>query len=432
MTNITSSNKITPAVIVINGNYISNDYRSGFKVGATSFTLKVADYFIKRDLLSGFIFYKRDESLILPKITEDIIEGIKCINIFFNFSMKSKDVKNMLEKCISILSIKNDQIIPAIVYYQTDTLLSYHPPHIPCCITHHGPFVEDFQQHYSLEETYDAFENKTKAQHLNIQQMKGIETLINKKYFIFQHSKLQGNFLLKKGINPDNIKNIIPPISIEEITKLKIENKYINDFIKTNKNELLLFTAVARLDYFKNIDLLINSAIVLLNKGIPVKIFIAGDEESKNIRRNKLISMVPPRYQEQFFISHKLSQTELFSIFNKIKNKSIFVCTSRYETLGITPLEAALNGVCTIVPNLNLIEAASYFPSEYKFTYNIDSLTEKIISIYEKDLFTSNQQLQYISSLISKACFEDSMGKAWEEVSISYMANKKPVSECLS
>ncbi|WP_387689716.1 MULTISPECIES: glycosyltransferase [Photorhabdus] len=115
-----------------------------------------------------------------------------------------------------------------------------------------------------------------------------------------------------------------------------------------------------------------------------------------------------------------------------MKNKSIFVCTSRYETLGITPLEAALNGVCTIVPNLNLIEAASYFPSEYKFTYNIDSLNEKIISIYEKDLFTSNQQLQYISSLISKACFEDSMGKAWEEVSISYMANKNPVSECLS
>ncbi|MCT8343195.1 MULTISPECIES: hypothetical protein [Photorhabdus] len=57
MTNITSGNKITPAVIVINGNYISNDYRSGFKVGATSFTLKVADYFIKRDLLSGFIPY---------------------------------------------------------------------------------------------------------------------------------------------------------------------------------------------------------------------------------------------------------------------------------------------------------------------------------------------------------------------------------------
>ncbi len=214
--------------------------------------------------------------------------------------MKSKDVKNMLEKCISILSIKNDQIIPAIVYYQTDTLLSYHPPHIPCCITHHGPFVEDFQQHYSLEETYDAFENKAKAQHLNIQQMKGIETLINKKYFIFQHSKLQGNFLLKKGINPDNIKNIIPPISIEEITELKIENKYINDFIKTNKNELLLFTAVARLDYFKNIDLLINSAIILLNKGIPVKIFIAGDEESKNIRRNKLISRVPPDIRNNF------------------------------------------------------------------------------------------------------------------------------------
>ncbi|MCW7547504.1 glycosyltransferase [Photorhabdus sp. APURE] len=432
MINIISSKKIAPAVIVINGNYISNDYRSGFKVGATSFALKVADYFIKRNLLSGFILYKRDESLISPKITEGIIRGIKCINIFFNFSMKIPDIRNMLEKCISILSIKNAQIVPAIVYYQTDTLLSYHPPHIPCCITHHGPFVEDFQQHYSLEKTYDAFENKNKAQHLNIQQMKGIEILIDKKYFVFQHSKLQGNFLLKKGIKPDNIKNISPPIFLEENTKLNIENKHINDFIKTNKNELLLFTAVARLDYFKNIELLINSAIVLLDKNIPVKVFIAGDEENNNTRRNNLISMVPSRYRSQFFISHKLSQMELLSVFNKIKNKSIFVCTSRYETLGITPLEAALNGVCTILPNLNLIEAASYFSSEYKFTYNIDSLTEKIISIYEKNLFTTSQQLQHISSLISMVCFEDSMEKAWEEISISYMSNQNSISECLS
>ncbi|WP_181150221.1 glycosyltransferase [Photorhabdus hindustanensis] len=209
---------------------------------------------------------------------------------------------------------------------------------------------------------------------------------------------------------------------------MNIENKYINNFIKINKNELLLFTAAARLDYFKNIELLINSAVDLLGKGIPVKVFIAGDEESKNTRRNKLISMVPPRYQSQFFISHKLSQKELFSVFNSIKNKSIFVCTSRYETLGITPLEAALNGVFTILPNLNLIEAASYFSSEYKFTYNIDSLTEKIISIYEKNLFTTSQQLQYISSLISKAYFEDSMEKAWEEISISYISNQNSVS----
>lgn len=98
MKSLSSSNKKMIIAIVINEKYISNHSTDGFKVGATSFTLKIADYFIKQQVFAGFILYKRDESLLAPKIEQIEIKEIKYIKIFFNFSMNSKDIKEALDK----------------------------------------------------------------------------------------------------------------------------------------------------------------------------------------------------------------------------------------------------------------------------------------------------------------------------------------------
>ncbi|PHM47990.1 glycosyltransferase [Xenorhabdus miraniensis] len=199
-------------------------------------------------------------------------------------------------------------------------------------------------------------------------------------------------------------------------------NPDISHFLKTNKDEILLFTAVARLDYFKNIELLINASINLLEKGIPTKTLILGDEENNDVRRDIFYSMIPQEYRKNFLISHKTPHSELFSIFNAIKKKAIFVCTSRYETLGITPLEAALNGIYTIVPDLSSVEASTYFSSRDKFKYDITSLTKKIISTYDQKLFISDIQQQNLRSLLSKDIFEESVNRIYKEISKSYIS----------
>ncbi|MDC9596369.1 glycosyltransferase [Xenorhabdus anantnagensis] len=420
MKNLSSGNKKMIIAIVINEKYISNHYTDGFKVGATSFTLKMVNYFIKQQVFAGFILYKRDESLLAPKIEQLEINEIKYIKIFFNFSMNSEDIREALAKGLSFLSINNNQKYNIFAYYQTDTLLSYHPSNIPCAVTHHGPFVEDFQRNYSQEGAYQAFENKDKAIHLYKQQSIGIITLIDKGYFVIQHSKLQGDYLVSKGVHREKIKQVNPPMFSCENHECSSLNSNISNFLNTNKDEILLFTAVARLDYFKNIELLINSSISLLEKGIPTKILILGDEEKHDHRRDILNFMIPVEYRKYFLISHKLSHTELFIIFNEIKKKAIFVCTSRYETLGITPLEAALNGIYTIVPNLSSVEASAYFSSEDKFNYDIASLTKKIISICDKNLFISDTQQQKLRTLLSKDIFEESVNKIYNEISEGY------------
>ncbi|OTA18112.1 glycosyl transferase [Xenorhabdus vietnamensis] len=421
MKNLSSGNKKMIIAIVINEKYISNHYTDGFKVGATSFTLKMANYFIKQQVFAGFILYKRDESLLVPKIEQLEINEIKYIKIFFNFSMNSEDIREALAKSLSFLSINNNQKYNIFAYYQTDTILSYHPSNIPCGVTHHGPFVEDFQRNYSQEEAYQAFENKDKAVHLYKQQSIGINTLIDKGYFVIQHSKLQGDYLVSKGVHREKIKQVNPPMFSSENNECSSLNSNISNFLNTNKDEILLFTAVARLDYFKNIEFLINSSINLLEKGIPTKILILGDEEKQGHRRDILNFMIPVEYRKHFLISHKLSHKKLFRIFNEIKRKAIFVCTSRYETLGITPLEAALNGIYTIVPNLSSVEASTYFSPEDKFNYDIASLTKKIISIYDRNLFMSDTQQQKLRVLLSKDIFEESVDKIYNEISKSYI-----------
>ncbi|MDC9593671.1 glycosyltransferase [Xenorhabdus sp. IM139775] len=427
MKNLSSDNKKMIIAIVINEKYISDHDTNGFKVGATSFALKMAEYFIQQQVFAGFILYKRDKSLLSPQIEQLKTDGIKYIKMRFNFSMKSEDIKEALAKSLSSLSINNNQTHNIFAYYQTDTLLSYHPSNFLCGVTHHGPFVEDFQRNYSQEEAYQAFENKDKALHLYKQQSIGINTLIGRDYFVIQHSKLQGDYLVSKGVHREKIKQVNPPMFSYENYACSLLNSNMRHFLKTNKDEILLFTAVARLDYFKNIELLINSAIRLLEKGVPIKILILGDEEKYAIRRERLHAMIPMEYRKYFLISHKRPHAELFSIFNAVNKKAVFVCTSRYETLGITPLEAALNGIYTIVPNLSSVETSSYFSSEDKFEYSIISLTQKIISIYDGNLFTSDIQQKNLSSLLSKVIFEKSVEKIYKEISMSCKNPASPV-----
>jgi len=70
---------------------------------------------------------------------------------------------------------------------------------------------------------------------------------------------------------------------------------------------------------------------------------------------------------------------ELHTFFRKIKDQGIFICTSRYETLGITPLEAILAGVPTLVPDSSRVEASCYLHDHCKYKSDPDSLLNKIV-----------------------------------------------------
>lgn len=115
---------------------------------------------------------------------------------------------------------------------------------------------------------------------------------------------------------------------------------------------------------------------------MPLRILIAGDSPDDAVAREALRARVPREHRAEFMAVGKLSKTQLYALFSLARPNGIFVCSSRYETLGITPLEAALSGVCTLMPDTDKVEAGRFFPVAHRFLPSSDGLAEAIEFLY--------------------------------------------------
>ncbi len=416
--------KVLPCIVVLNHKYFPNSKGHVNIVGATSFALEVIKCLKKYKSLSGIILYKRDESINVPVLEEKKELDYYIITLRFNFNMDSNDIKHAIEQAIFKMYAKHNINHYPIVYYHTDTLMKYHPEYIPSCVTHHGPFVDDFINHYSRSNAYIAYETKEKTEHLLKFQQEGLDALIKKENtFVLQHSELQKNYILKRGFDGKKIYKISPP-RLYNCDNLILPDEII-DFISLNMNQMLLISAVARIDYFKNLDLLVRSSLKLLEEGIPIKVLIIGGSKSDSQKRVQLYKIIPNELKDKFLIRESHPQNEMYLLFKLLSKKAVFVCTSRYETLGITPLEATLSGVYTILPNLKIIEAANYFPEKYKFNPTTLGLAECLKNVYIGNLFSSDSQYNYISQKITINKFEESLMNALKIISEFYLEPQK-------
>lgn len=260
-------------------------------------------------------------------------------------------------------------------------------------------------------------------------QQDGLEALIQKENtYVLQHSELQKNYIVKRGFNEKKVFKLSPPICPLNCGNSFLPDRII-DFISLHGSEMLLISTVARIDYFKNIELLIYSSLKLIEEGIPIKVLIAGGSNSNSQRREQLYEIIPNMFRENFLIIESLPQNEMYFLFNLLKQKAVFVCTSRYETVGITPLEAAISGVYSIFPDSNIVEVANYFPQEYKFTPSVIGLTNHLRNLYLKKSFSDYSQYNYIKDMITIKRFEDSFMYAISKISQHNMEYQKALNK---
>jgi glycosyltransferase involved in cell wall biosynthesis len=402
-------------IVVLNKNYFPKEDSEGFKVGATSFAMNIVECLDRNTLLLGLLLYERDEAITTPTLEEGATAGLRTITLRFNFRM----AKEVLERHIgsAIRTLGQDSATPPLVYYQTDTLLAYHPESIPYCVTHHGPFVEDFSSVYSDNEAYQAYGGEEKVKHLLKEQRRGIDALKRRgNAYVLQHSELQKTHLVQSGVDQSIIRVMSPPILCRDVECAELDPE-LQRFLLLDTEEVVLVSNVARVDYFKNLEMLVEATLQLIRKGLSVKVMITGGASVEVGKRQALRDLIPEHLQYRFLIIGKLDQAAMFALFERIKNKGIFVCTSRYETLGITPLEAALSGVCTIAPDLHCVELSKYLPEQYKYNYSVEGLVNKLFELKATGGFRSDIQYKYLSKRISRQAFEDSFMTCWSEIS---------------
>ncbi|MCK9595835.1 glycosyltransferase family 4 protein [Candidatus Pacearchaeota archaeon] len=141
--------------------------------------------------------------------------------------------------------------------------------------------------------------------------------------------------LMGRGIKKENVEVIYSGADIDLISKIKVKGKKFD----------LIF--VGRLNYQKNLELLVNS-VDLLRKDFPkIKICIVGDGEEKN---NLLNLIKKYKLEKNFYFVGALNNKENRRrlIFEYMKLSKIFVLPSLLEGFPLTIIEANACGLPVI------------------------------------------------------------------------------------
>lgn len=409
--------RLAPGVVVLNKRYFSRDPLVAAQVGASSFTFAVLRVLLDHNILSGIVLYSRDEQLdtVRCEVEEDW-NGVFVVTVYFNFRMSKLQVAAKLNNAFRLASRTQDK--RPIVYYQTDALLQYHPQGYPFCVTHHGPFAAHFAQEFSPDLARLSFGGThDKADILCEQQNLGIQRLLHDNQgTILAHSRLQQRILEDTGLGSARFKYLHPPIGVPPCNDPKILDEATQDFIRGA--DVLLFTAVARLDYFKNVELTVQSGLELLKMGVAARTLIVGDPESDDSRRRALLESVPAENRGSFMVAPRLAKDQLYALFAAARQNSVFLCASRYETLGITPLEAAASGVATLVVETPNVEALAFMPEGCRVPQDPSCIAARVHTIYGDGIPVWAERVKrHVQPATSLEGFRDDLLAAWAEMS---------------
>lgn len=337
---------LVPAIVVLNAKYLPKSSDEPARVGATAFGISVIDALRGLGVLRGLVLYCRDETLSTPRTVLSQSDGQSCVTVYFNFRMRPAELTEALASAFAQLGGAE---MPAVVYYQTDVLLDFHPPHVPFAVTHHGPFVADVAHHLSADAAAVAFGGADKVCVLRRQQDLGMRVLARTPNgFAILHSTLQARCLLDAGV-PWNrcCFGLTPPIRIPPPDPTCALPGDVEAFLLGSGNSLILFTAVARLDFFKNIPLLVDAAVHLWKRGVAVRLLVAGDSADNEgpVRRAELADLVPSSHAADALIVPRLPKPALYALFRRLRACSAEcrcrLCPSQERGSGRAEAEAA-------------------------------------------------------------------------------------------
>lgn len=400
------------------------------KNGDTAFVMAVIKVLKKADAFIGMILYQKDHSQHHATLTYTTINDAHCAIISFSDRVSKTLLQDAITKAYIYLAELAGcclSLNTSIFYHQDEKLLEAQPEHITFCITHHVPIVDDVTKYFPKpEDVLDAFGTDTKSwqkiNDLKTLQAAGLEQLrIRENGFVLQMSDIQGQHFRRSGVDPGRIFPFPPPLhAMLTAYEPKSSTKPLVGVTRRH----FLFTAVARLTFFKHVELLINGAILLLQRGLEVSILIAGGDGSQPHSENRasLFGRVPSQFHEHVHIIERIPQEDLYAYFSssQVQQTGIFVCSSRYETLGMTPLEAALSGVTTVITDTEQVEATRYFPEWSRFDARPEALADRLMDLFQHhDLLTRGQDLKsHIEGTIrERGDFETEFLKAWWKVS---------------
>jgi hypothetical protein len=121
---------------------------------------------------------------------------------------------------------------------------------------------------------------------------------------------------------------------------------------------------------------------------LRVSLFVGAEDE--DLARARLVALASSTLKPLIFVSRRLPHSELMRTFSEGGSRMVFVCSSVYETMCITALEAALSGLTTLVPNNEArIGVLDYIPASSRFIGTEEGLFQRLLTLSQLSDFSN-------------------------------------------
>ena len=397
-----------PTIIVLNRNFAPATAAGPFKYGVVSYALNAAKALKREGLLAGFVLYKRDERLHTPQVQPTHLLGYPAIELGFHFGMSNGAVRTALKTSFSALG-------GGLIYYQTNVLLPFHPQEKPFVVTHHAPFADHVVEVMGTSLAQEAFgAGRDKLEHLQRSQRRGLDYMARHGGTAIEISSIQANYLQQHGIRHTRIGKIYPPLELNSTrTADSKTSARLRHFISEAGRQFILCTACARLDAFKNVELLVQTAVCLIESGLALRVLVIGGTP-KDKHRRRLRSLAGEHLKDRFCFAPKIPRGDLASLLDILVGRGVFVCPSRYETCGLTPLEAAARGLCTLVADApDRVEAARLVPPNHRFAPTVEALGAAVRRLEADPQALVGERVLDVRAKISSMTFSEQFISTW-------------------
>ncbi|WP_147395108.1 glycosyltransferase [Azospirillum cavernae] len=346
----------------------------------------------------ALIRYRRDEDALTPNITEANWDDSIGYRFCFNYSMSRKLVIDRMAEAIRLLQAAYPFEDLIYIYTQTPTLSMFIPDGIPIIVTNHGPFVCDVELRIGADAARKAFNwEHEKFDHLKQVQSEGLEWIRrNHRSYCAEISPLQLAYVRGSGFEKNRIGRLPPPLERNTIiprSELNHLQSQILDRCKTKKK--IALTVVSRLDYFKRVELFVDGACeALRDKVIDFAIIIGG--EDVDCERHTLKTRVPNEMRESvYFVPRQANNWINNNLYVSLLCNSVFVCTSRFDLVPYTILEAARAGILVLACNSKNVGAVEWLFDCQLFEETPEGISERLNWAFSS---TDAAEIRYESS----------------------------------
>ncbi|MBF0176963.1 MAG: hypothetical protein HQL63_08970 [Magnetococcales bacterium] len=391
-------------VIVFNNKFVPIERNSAFIYGVVQHVLHISEILSGAGIEVSFLLYNRDQTLLQPKCKRCRIMDYDASIVSFNFDMRRDDLIKFFSGEFRLLS-SND--CRAILYCQSLAVADYFEPSIPIVITNHSPFVSSVFAFLGEENGRMAFDwDHPKADFLLCRQSGALEKLTNRCNVVFAEiSKIQIDHLNLLGINRSRIFNLPPVVNNESF----IKHDLLPDELKqlaTNNGERYVLFAVSRFDYFKDVDFFLEGVHGIIASGMISGVVLIGGEIEDPVFR-EIDSKLDCGFRQHITRLPRLPHNVLIqSVFPWIASCGVVACTSRYDLVPYTMLEAIIAGAKIVVPKNGYVGAANLIPDNWTYRRTHEDFQQAVL--YEASLEEINRVKACVAN---KICSQNILNK---------------------